>query len=43
MILKVEKVLKQRHKRGQREFLVKYVGWPAKFNSWVKESDMRKI
>ena len=43
MTLKIEKVLKERTRRGLKEYLVKYVGWPIKFNSWVKASDMQKI
>lgn len=43
LMLRVEKVLKRRTKRGKREFLVKYSGWPSKFNAWVKEKDMQKL
>ena len=43
MTLKIEKVLKERTRRGLREYLVKYLGWPIKFNSWVKASDMQQL
>ena len=43
MVLKVEKVLKQRTRQGQKEYLVKYVGWPQKFNAWVKSDNMQAI
>jgi Integrase core domain/Chromo (CHRromatin Organisation MOdifier) domain len=32
----VEKVLKTRYKNGKKEHLVKWKGYPAKFNSWVQ-------
>jgi transposase InsO family protein len=44
----IEKVLrtrsaKGRHRKGtaaKKELLVKWKGWPAKFNSWIPESDV---
>lgn len=37
-VYRVEKVLKQRKRQGEKEIFVKWVGWPKKFNSWVKEA-----
>ena len=40
-VFKIEKVLKSRKRRGHpKEFLVKWMRWPAKYNSWVSEKDM---
>jgi len=43
-IYKIEKILKRRHLRGrQSEVLIKWKGWPTKFNSWVPKSTIEKI
>ena len=39
-LFKVEKVLKRRKRNGIWEVYVKWLGYPKKFNSWVKESNM---
>jgi hypothetical protein len=39
---KVEKILKQRNRRG-KEYLVRWLHWPKKYDSWVKASDMEDI
>ena len=40
----IEKVIrKQKAKKGAKEVLVKWKGWPAKFNTWVPESDLERI
>ena len=36
----VEKVLSTRRVRGRKQYLVKWLGYPESFNSWVDESDM---
>lgn len=40
---KIEKIIKCREnsKTGSREYLVKWLGYPSKFNSWVKDDDIR--
>ena len=42
---KVEKILKKKRLKrdGSREYLVKWLGYPAKFNSWVPEKDIKSI
>ena len=37
----VEKVLQSRKNKrtGKREYLVKWLGWPQEFNSWVDKID----
>ena len=36
----VEKVLSTRRVRGRKQYLVKWLGYPESFNSWVDETDM---
>ena len=40
---KMETVLKRRKRRGQTEVLVKWQGYPKKFNSWVNEDELQNI
>ena len=37
-VYKIEQVLKTRIRQAVKEFFVKWLGWPKKFNSWIKES-----
>ena len=39
----IEKVIKKRRKAGKVEYLVKWEGWPDKFNSFVNESAIKNI
>ena len=39
-IYRVEKVLQRRKRKGRVEFLVKWRGYPKKFNSWILETDL---
>lgn len=39
-IWKIEKILKKRKRNGLKEALVRWLGWPKKFDSWVPESDI---
>ena len=39
----VEKVLETRVRGGKTTHLVKWLGWPASFNSWVADSDIKKL
>ncbi len=42
-LFKVEKVLKRRRRNRVKEVYVKWLGYPKKFNSWIKEDDMQRI
>ncbi len=42
-VYKVEKIIETRRRRGVKEYLVKWRGYPNKFNSWVKEADLNAI
>uniref|UniRef100_A0A6V7KS66 Chromo domain-containing protein n=1 Tax=Bracon brevicornis TaxID=1563983 RepID=A0A6V7KS66_9HYME len=39
----IEQVLKTRGKGKNRQVFVKWVGYPAKFNSWIPASDVENI
>ena len=36
-VFKIERILQTRKRRGKREYLVKWLGYPDKFNSWVTD------
>lgn len=39
----VEKILKRRTHRGEKQVLVRWKNWPEKFNSWVKASHVTEV
>lgn len=39
----IEEIKKARGKGKNREYFVKFKGWPEKFNSWVKAKDVKDI
>lgn len=39
----VEKILKKRMRKGQVEYLVRYRGYPIKFNQWVSSSSIFSV
>ncbi|XP_061170272.1 uncharacterized protein LOC133179560 [Saccostrea echinata] len=41
-IWRIEKVLRKRKVRGQEEVLVRWLGWPKKFDSWTPRSDIKE-
>ena len=40
---KIDKVIRKRKVRGKTEYLVQWRGWPSKYNTWVKVSDMKDL
>lgn len=42
VLYRVERVLKRRKRGNKKEVLVKWDGWPTKFNSWIQESSLEK-
>ena len=42
-LYKIEKVLKQRTRRGRKEQLVKFQGFSNKYNEWIAVKDIEKI
>ena len=39
-VFRIERILQQRKRKKDVEFLVKWFGYPSSFNSWVSEKDM---
>lgn len=39
----IENVIKKRKRAGKEEYLVKYEGWPSKFNSWVAKEAVEDV
>ena len=37
------KVLRRKKVRGRTKYLVKWIGYPDQFNSWVDESHITKV
>jgi hypothetical protein len=42
-VYEVEKILKKRGRGSNVQYLVKWLGYPNKFNSWVPASQIKKI
>lgn len=40
---KIEKILKNRRADGKEQALVKWLGWPTKFNSWIFKNSIKDI
>ena len=43
IVYKIEKILKRRNRNRNKEILVKWKGWPKKFNSWILEDSVESI
>lgn len=39
----IEKILAHRTVRGKRQSLVKWLGWPDKFNRWMADSELKDV
>ena len=37
----IEKVVKKQSKKGKEGYIVKWYGWPERYNSWVPKSDVK--
>ena len=42
-VYNIEKIIQSRGKGKNKQHLVKWEGWPSKFNSWVPDSELKKI
>lgn len=40
---RIEKIVRKRKVRGKPEVLVRWLGWPKKFDSWIPENDVKNI
>jgi len=34
-VFRIEKILRRRKTRGQKQILIRWAGWPAKYDSWI--------
>lgn len=41
-IWRIDKILRKRKVRGKEEVLVRWLGWPKKFDSWIPRKDMKE-
>ena len=42
-VYEIERILKTKFdENGKKQLFVKWLGWPAKFNSWITESNIKK-
>lgn len=39
---RIEKIVRKRKVHGKPEVLVRWLGWPKKFDSWIPENDVKK-
>ena len=42
-IFRVDKILRKRGQGDQRECLIRWLGYPPEFDSWVKENTLQDI
>jgi hypothetical protein len=42
-VYRVENIIAERRRRGQREVLVKWVGYDTSFNSWIPKENVKEI
>ena len=42
-LFKIEKIVKTRGRGAGKEYFVKWLYWPTKFNSWIKASDVEQL
>ena len=42
-VYKIEKIIKKKKVNGKIQLLVKWMGWPSKFNSWIDENELKDI
>ncbi|XP_062603907.1 uncharacterized protein LOC134265702 [Saccostrea cucullata] len=41
-VWRIDKILRKRKVRGKEEVLVRWLGWPKKFDSWIPQSDIKE-
>ena len=40
-LFEIDKLIKKRRYRGQTQWYVSFVGWPASFNQWINERELK--
>lgn len=41
-VWRIEKIIRKRKVRGKEEVLVRWLGWPKKFDIWISKSDIKE-
>lgn len=41
-VWRIDKILRKRKVRGKEEVLVRWLGWPKKFDSWIPRKDIKE-
>ena len=42
-VYKIEEIIDRRRRRGKKEVLVKWLGWPKQFNSWIAADQLQDL
>ena len=42
-VYKIEKVLRHRKYKGKKQFLVRWLFWPPKYDTWVDASELSTL
>ena len=42
-LFRIESIIGRRKRQGRTQVLIKWMGWPKKFNSWIDETEIRRI
>ena len=42
-IYRIERIIKQRTRKGKKEYLVKWIGYPDHFNGWVGQDKIEHV
>jgi hypothetical protein len=42
-IYRIEKILKRRHVNGKKQLYIKWLNYPSTFNSWIDETEVKKL
>ena len=42
-VWRIEKIIRKRKCKGKAEVLVRWLGWPKKFDSWVLQKDIKDL
>ena len=40
-VFRIEKILRRRKVRGEKQSLVRWAGWPAKYDSWISDQELQ--
>jgi len=41
-VFRIEKILRKRTVKGEKQHLVRWAGWPPKYDSWMEAKDLQE-